>query len=985
MGTRSPGRPPGAGSSSPRRRVPSRRVAPSPARPHTPGHLVRGLVALLAAAALGCGSEGPTGPASRVASLRPLAGAADTVRVDRQGGSLELAVQAEEESGATVSGVQVRFIVSSGGGSLSSPTATTDDGGVARTTYSADGELGTARVRADVPSAPDVQPLLLTVQRNPGMALGLRKTSGEDQRAEAGSQLPRALAVQVVDSLGQPAGGVGLEWSLATTPPGAELRALASASDTGGVARALLRLGEVGEHVVRVRTTEPGPADTATFRATAVATLPGDVILDSVRPLPLAAGEEATLFGSGFGSSSAERRVWVEGRDARVLSAASGEIRILVPRAADRCLPDRRGGIRAEIDGTLGNGLLVSIRGSGARIDPSPGAVITLPGTNRVRCLQFPAADLGRAFRLVVQSTSRVAGAVSGLRLELRTGVQSRSAFAADATLIPADDPGVRDRAPGGTRDEPLAPLSVRGPEDPGRVAGRSPLQAASAAAARLARPGEILLRERALEELRRTGARPLPPRPAGSPARGAPGGTPASSARAGLVPEVGDLRQFNFAVSPDLTISCTRTDDRVTARVRAVGRQGALLADTAVAGAGFSDADYELLSREFSDFIFPTDTAYFGAPADIDGNERILVLFTPRVNALTPPDADAAVGGFFLPLDLVESGSPDGDGVTGPEGETCPASNEAEILYLPVPDPRGRFGPEFSRQDALRNARAIGAHELEHLLNTEQRVVLGDGDFTDVQEVWLDEGLAHLAEEVTGFAAAGMSPGDNLTFGDFAGSRERISIFNSLHLQNFGRLQLYLADPSAAPVLAQVDPGGLSGLRMRGFSWLFVRWVADRFATGDESRLIRRLATGGPSRLSGIEDVTTATGRSWEDLLEDFGAVPLLDDRTLPDAGSTAAERTRDAQVTSWNLRETYVELQENPGGRSLFPLGYPLSVTTLPFESGILELDVGASTARYLGLATVTGSPSLALGMFGPGGGAPPSSIRVLMVRLR
>ena len=303
-------------------------------------------------------------------------------------------------------------------------------------------------------------------------------------------------------------------------------------------------------------------------------------------------------------------------------------------------------------------------------------------------------------------------------------------------------------------------------------------------------------------------------------------------------------------------------------------------------------------------------------------------------------------------------------------------------MLYLATADPDGDFGPPLDRTGALRNARSIGSHELEHLLSAEQRVVLGDGDFSDLQEVWLAEGMAHVAEEVVGLRTLGMETGSNLDFEDFDGSRERLEAFNTFHLQNFGRLQLFLRSPSLTPALAAVDPGGSLSLRMRGFAWLFSRWPGDHLAA-EETSLFRRLSSGGTGHLKGVENVETTTGAEWRDLLLDFVRVPLLDDReTATGSPLPTSERS---QLLTWDLRGTYEGLQDNPSAGRLFPVGYPLDPVRLGGDLDLLTLELPAAAPAYLSVGGSEPSPALALRLLSTSGGAPPASARLHLTVIR
>ncbi|HKK07401.1 MAG TPA: hypothetical protein VKA44_00800, partial [Gemmatimonadota bacterium] len=372
----------------------------------------------------------------------------------------------------------------------------------------------------------------------------------------------------------------------------------------------------------------------------------------------------------------------------------------------------------------------------------------------------------------------------------------------------------------------------------------------------------------------------------------------------------------------------------------------------------------------------------YFGDPADLDGNGRIVLLLTPRVNALTPRGSAAIVGGFFLPIDLVDAGDATGGGLQGPDGQTCPASNEGEILYLPVPDPQGAYSDAQRVDQVLRPDRNAMAHELQHLISAEQRLVVGGGTFDDIEEVWLGEGLSHVAEEVVGLSELSLGPGQNVTWDQVSTDPGRLKTFNAFELDDFARLFYFMAQPGAAPVLSTTDPGGIASLQMRGFAWSFLRWLADRQGgqTAQEA-FFRSLARGGSSRSRGIANIEQATGERWHDLVSGYALALAVDD------GAPGATDAR-YQFPSWNLPSIFGGLNSNPSSGSRFPLAYPLAVTSLGFETAAVDFDTHASTSAYFQLRSASdGPPPLALQLASQSGGAPPASTspHVLVLRLQ
>ncbi len=872
---------------------------------------------LLAAALLagvGCGGESATEPSLNAARLVVPDRAPDTVSV---GGVVEsLSVRVENPAGEAVEGVPVRFLLVSGPGEVMPNLAVTNGEGVAETQFRGGSEFGTSVVRTDIPSASNVESRRLEVVTVPAGEVTLSAEDGRDQRAEAGSQLPVPFRVRVTTPDGTPSAGVRVEWRVRSGPSDARLGPDTTFTDDQGRTENLLTLGSAPEqHVVTAHAVGGVVTDTARFRAEAVSSLSTSVTVDSVAPLPLAPGGEAVLFGEGLGPDGGEVQVRVEGVVGDVVEATSDRVRFRVPDFGTRCLPARDVGVRAVVSGEVSNGKLVRIRPGTPPLDLAVGEVEVRQGADAVDCLQLEGASGERQYLVTAGTAGRAAGETRPLRLFLNTGGGDGGR---EAQAVSADRRSVGQE--------------VQLPED--------------------ARPREIRLREQARRELDRQGFRGTP-RVSGE-------GDAALRAAGSAAPSVGDTLRHTFAVGRDLAVACGDTSRVVEGVVRAVGSEVVLVEDVDVPESSFPEETWRTLRDEFDEVVFPTDTLYFGGPADIDGNGRVVVLFTPEVNRLTPRSATGRVGGFFLPLDLTDSGDPGGNGLQGPGGEVCPASNEGELLYLAATDPEGQFGSPLREDQALRNARSVVAHELEHLLSAEQRLVLGDAGFGDLGEVWLQEGLAHVAEEAVGLRLMDRGPGEDITWDEIEGDRRRLDRFNTFHLNNFARLDLFMRQPTEAPVLATVDPGGVPGLQMRGFAWSLLRWAADREGGGAEPALFRALSRGGASHLSGVENLEQATGEAWTDLLADYRLALALDD-----AGVEGAPP--ELSFATWDVRSVFAGLSENPSSGSSFPFRFPLAVTDLPLETTAVDFDVRAGTGAYFRLQNVRDSRPAALRLAG------------------
>lgn len=452
-----------------------------------------------------------------------------------------------------------------------------------------------------------------------------------------------------------------------------------------------------------------------------------------------------------------------------------------------------------------------------------------------------------------------------------------------------------------------------------------------------------------------------------------------------GEVPEAGDTLRFRLTVNEDLSVSCKiDSATTVTSVVKAVGREAALAVDTQIADAAAEEMSWDQLATEFDRSILGVPETYFGESTDIDDNQRVLILFTPEVNALTERDSDVRIGGFFVPSDLADSGDSEKSGTS--VGGTCRAGNEAEVLYLLAPDPDAEFSDSVSVETARRSGLGVGAHELQHLINAGNRVIDQSGRFDQLETTWLDEALSHLSEEVVGLKRADLPVRDNLTLQAAITDSVQLDAFNNFQLPNFLRLRRFLINPDSTPGLSADDPQDEESLEMRGFAYLFLRWLGDQegpdgsgiVAGSNEQQLFRDLARGSGQLLTGTENVAAAAGEEWNSLIGEFAATPAADDRVETDPR---------LQVRTWNLPVVFDSLHSNEGTSSAFPEQYPLEVTDLGSPAGdTVRVEVEAAGARYFRVSAPAGD-TLTVRLTDAAGSPLPAnaSSRLLLLRLR
>lgn len=412
--------------------------------------------------------------------------------------------------------------------------------------------------------------------------------------------------------------------------------------------------------------------------------------------------------------------------------------------------------------------------------------------------------------------------------------------------------------------------------------------------------------------------------------------------------PSIGALMSLNVETDN----SCSTNDIR-TGRVMAVGTHVVVVADTMNPSGGFTSGDYFAVADSFDNRIHPVVTGAFGTPSDRDSTGRVVVFYTRAVNELTPPGSSSFVGGFFFSRDLL------------PASE-CPTSNVGEMFYMLVPDLAGTVNGNVRSVETVRGS-TFGtlAHEYQHLINASRRMLVNTPWNGQLEEVWLDEGLAHVAEELMFYQGSGLSARADLDSADVFDGGQAQAAFFKYSGQNFARLRQWLLAPESNGPFEAND----NGLATRGAAWAYLRYAADRRG-GTESTFWSALVNTGNTGLANLQAVLGTDSRPW---FRDFSGAMYADNAF----GATAPPVS--FRQPSWDFRAIYSSLDFDPaaGCDCVYPLDVrnPANGVTDSFVlvpgGGTAYVRMGVSTGAFAGVTVRSGSV------------APPSTIRLVVIR--
>ena len=450
-------------------------------------------------------------------------------------------------------------------------------------------------------------------------------------------------------------------------------------------------------------TTVSATSEGVTGQATVDVLTPPPVLVASVNPNPLVEGQAASITGAGFSSVNGENTVMVDGVMAVVTQATFTSLNIVVPTFD--CRPTRSVGVQVTV-ATESSNVSNTTASPASFLAMAVGDQVVLE-TPSGFCMQFDESAGAERYIFGVQSVSEVAATLTPVRV---------------SSTIPAAAPVSPQLADPARFASPVGPsLSTNDL----RQMERWTRHAAAGSAFR-DRSNSVL------NPLLRSGG--FPPL---APSRTAPALIPGDVT-------VGTVLSVRFPGFD--TDSCMDFVD-LPVIVRKVGTRAIIVEDTSNPAGGFVTADFDALAADFDGTIYDVDVDFFGAPSDIDLNQRIVIVITKEVNKLTTSSPLA----FVSHANLFPA--------TGPG--SCPASNEGEYYWSRAPDPLGTFNAGiYALADARLDNRGLLAHEFAHIIQGSRRKDAGGSFMTS----FMAEGGATAAEEFVGFEYESRTDGQNYT-----------------------------------------------------------------------------------------------------------------------------------------------------------------------------------------------------------------------------
>lgn len=283
-----------------------------------------------------------------------------------------------------------------------------------------------------------------------------------------------------------------------------------------------------------------------------------------------------------------------------------------------------------------------------------------------------------------------------------------------------------------------------------------------------------------------------------------------------------------------------------------------------------FQAADWQALANVWESQIYPSDTGIFGPPSDVDGNGKLIVLFTDKLGSAIN---GGVMAGYFWAGDLFGPDTSPGCDCGTANAPACTAtgslafpyrgSNGADMFVMNTPD--NLATASYTLTNALTQViPSTLAHEFQHLINFNLHCLLPPNDCV-VEETWLNEAMSKVAEDEAGF-----------------GWHSSVAA---------AKMYLMLAPSSGTHTYTSYDTASLTAWPAGGGDPVgnyegvhsFLRYHADQRGTALLTALSGDPSTG--NLLTGKANLAWALGATFESAMADFAtAVAFSNEAFVPD-----------------------------------------------------------------------------------------------------
>jgi len=216
-------------------------------------------------------------------------------------------------------------------------------------------------------------------------------------------------------------------------------------------------------------------------------------------------------------------------------------------------------------------------------------------------------------------------------------------------------------------------------------------------------------------------------------------------------------------------------------------------------------------------------------------------------------------------------------------------------------------------------------------------------------EATWLDEGLAHFAEDAVGRVSRGFGDLEMLDFTKILPCNSpcaEANDFNAFFFQNLARLTYWMQKPDKfSPLSKEAD----TSLATRGAAWAILRYAADNYSNSDPRAFTKKLVAGPDT---GLKNFNAATKVPVDTAVKDW-LMSMFDAAHLP---APVASLNAKYSLRSYNLRSVMGPIARNVLQDN--SIVYPLAVTPVGSGSDNFSATNRSGTGTYYRLTVAGGA---------------------------